>query len=132
MTESLNTTVLEDTLDLLFPKKKKEKERIDMADQWRNEYDITTQEIFYIVKKRLKRHTAPGVDGIKAVYLKYINSDMMEHLAKGFTICLKNGIFPTQWKKSQLILIPKGVIDPERPKVRPICLLPEIKYSRRY
>lgn len=90
LTESLNTTVLEDTLDLLFPKKKKEKERIDMADQWRNEYDITIQEIFHIVKKRLKRHTAPGVDGVKAVYLKYINSDMMEHLAKGFTICLKN------------------------------------------
>lgn len=52
LTESLDTTVLEDTLDSLFPKKKKEKERIDMADQWRNEYDITTQEIFRIVKKR--------------------------------------------------------------------------------
>lgn len=51
---------------------------------------------------------------------------MMKYLAYGLTICLKKGFFPPQWKRSQLVLIPKGEIDPEHPKIRPICLLPEI------
>lgn len=117
--------ILENTLDVLFLKKRKEKGRLNIEYQWKEEYNVDTQEILYIVRKRLKRHTAPSIDGVKAAYLKNINIDMMEYLAKGLTICLKNGIFPPQWKRSQLILIPKGE-DPEHPKMRPICLLPEI------
>lgn len=51
---------------------------------------------------------------------------MTECVANVFTKCCRNGVFPDQWKIAQLILIPKGVLDPAYPKVRPICLLPEI------
>lgn len=54
---------------------------------------------------------------------------MFEVLIKGFTRCLKQKIFPEEWKKALLVLIPKQgrTGNPTNlPKVRPICLLSEL------
>lgn len=79
-----------------------------------------------IVRKRTVSNTAPGIDGIKSLYWKQINEEMVEYVAKGLTICLRNSIFPDQWKNARLVLIPKGNLDLEKSKVRPICLFAEI------
>jgi len=50
---------------------------------------------------------------------------MTELVARVLTICVKESIFPVTWKQAQLILIPKGELHLENPKVRPICLLAE-------
>lgn len=45
-----------------------------------------------------------------------------------FNACLREGVFPSAWKRANLVLIPKGDKGSVAglPKVRPICLLDEI------
>lgn len=55
---------------------------------------------------------------------------LVEKMAKLFTRCLEDGVFPRRWKRARLVLIPKaGSISDARdgiPKARPICLLNKI------
>lgn len=51
---------------------------------------------------------------------------MINTLANLLTICLKESKFPKQWKIAHLVLIPKGKLCIEQPKMRPICLLNEV------
>lgn len=53
---------------------------------------------------------------------------MLDKITVCFNTCLKEGIFPIDWKKANLVFIPKGDKDSITglPKVRPICLLDEI------
>lgn len=123
----LDTDVLNDTLNQLFPKSKMEKSKFTETElDWNTEWDISPTDIFRVTRKRPAKNTAPGLDGVKSTYWRQINEDMTECIARVLTVCLRNGIFPVQWKQAQLVLIPKGTLDLERPKVRPICLLPEI------
>lgn len=127
LTEMLDKNILEETLGQLFPKAQKRKGRQIEADtDWNDDWDISTQEVHRIARKRTISNTAPGIDGVKSLYWKQISNEMVEFVAKGLTICLRNSTFPNQWKSAHLVLIPKGNLDPEKPKVRPICLLAEI------
>ena len=67
---------------------------------------------------------APGLDSISNKALKAAVKIAPNMFAEAFTTCLKEGAFPTQWKKQKLILVPK----PNKPlgeasSYRPICLL---------
>lgn len=127
LTETLEKRVLDDTLSKLFPNSQIEKgESIETINDWQEEWDVSVQEVIRYTHKRKTTNTAPGMDGVKSLYWKQINGDMITCVAKVLTICIRHGIFPDQWKLAQLVLIPKGVLNPENPKVRPICLLPEI------
>jgi len=123
LTETLDKDVLEETLTKLFPKAKIEKERQIEETEWNDEWNVSIQEVYKYTIKRTRTNTAPGIDGVKIVYWKRISDEIMEFVAKCLTICIKKSVFPDQWRKAQLVLIPKGDLDPERPKVRPICLL---------
>lgn len=127
LSEMLGKQVLENTISKLFPAACVSKERSEDTElEWQEEWDISPQDLYRYTKKRTSANTAPGLDGVKFLYWKRINAEMMECVAKLFTMCCRSSIFPNQWKVAQLVLIPKGVLDPECPKVRPICLLPEI------
>lgn len=127
ITEMLDVEVLYVTLNQLFPNSRIEKGNPpELEQEWMDEWDISPAEIFRVTKKRTIKNTAPGWDGIKSIYWKNINEDMITCVANVLTVCLRQGNFPKQWKQAQLVLIPKGILDLERPKVRPICLLPEI------
>lgn len=126
LTEMLDKNILEDTLGQLFPKALKRKNEMVIDIDWDEDWDISAQEIHRIARKRTISNTAPGIDGVKALFWKQISDEMVEFVAEGLTICLRNGTFSNQWKIAQLVLIPKSDFNPEKPKVRPICLLPEI------
>lgn len=124
----LETTVLNETLNKLFPQSKIEKLREfpELELEWMEEWDISPAEIHRVTRKRTASNTAPGWDGVKFQYWKLISDEMISCTARVLTVCLRQGIFPIQWKRAQLVLIPKGPLDMEHPKLRPICLLPEI------
>lgn len=59
---------------------------------------------------------------------KNIPEKMMDKVTECFQTCLKEGVFPREWKRAILVLIPKAAqlsVD-DLPKVRPICLLNEL------
>lgn len=67
---------------------------------------------------------APGIDGIPNVALKLAIQTNPEVFISVYNNCLQNGIFPKQWKKQRLVLIPKGNKPPEEPSsYRPLCML---------
>ena len=88
---------------------------------------INKEEILNWIKK-LKKKVTPGLDGIENELLKAAGDILAPVLAELFTTCLWHGIFPTEWKKANLVPIPKGngkgKGDPAG--YRPICLLPAI------
>jgi len=95
--------------------------------EWDKELEISFAEIIRFVVKRPAKNTAPGPDSVKATIWKKVPPIILQHLAK-FTVCMREGIFPTAWKRATLVLIPKGLSqDPTNEiKARPICLLDEI------
>lgn len=59
--------------------------------------------------------------------LRTLPEEMMDKMVACFTTCLKEGVFPMEWKRAWLVLIPKGgELMPGIPKARPICLLSEL------
>lgn len=52
---------------------------------------------------------------------------MLVNVVACYNAYLMKGVFPLEWKKAGLVLIPKEVTpEAELPKVRPICLLDEV------
>lgn len=71
---------------------------------------------------------APGPDGITLAILKQSPPILVGYIADTFSTCLREGIFPSEWKRARLVLIPKGstgTTDREI-RARPICLINEI------
>lgn len=83
---------------------------------------------YTLIRKNKKKSTdkAPGLDGIKFKYVKCIPDIMLEKMTNCFNVCLQEGKFPRCWEVAILALIPKGELNMEHPKVRPICLLNEL------
>lgn len=67
---------------------------------------------------------APGPDNVPNVALKVAIRSRPELFLDVYNTCLREGTFPSQWKKQHLVLIPKGKGNPSDPSFyRPICLL---------
>lgn len=92
------------------------------------EWTILPGEMFRFLKKKVVHNATPGPDGFKATLWKRIPNSMVEKVSSCLNNCLKEGIFPKEWKRANLVLIPKdskGAVSGP-PKVRPICLLDKI------
>jgi len=84
---------------------------------------VTTDEI-KAVGRNIKPGKAPGPDGIPNRAMKLAMSLHSKVLAKAYTQCLREGIFPHHWKLQKLVLIPKPGKPPEEASsYRPICLI---------
>lgn len=127
LTESLSSEILDRTLNKLFPSCIMSRNASGLTQcEWMDEMNITPAEMHKIIKKDKKRtNVAPGIDGIRFDYWNKITDNMIDLVAKLLNICMKEGKFPHQWKIGFLVLIPKGNLDLENPKLRPICLLNE-------
>lgn len=101
-------------------------DEMDHQNPWRNEYSVSTEELYSILRKTGSNNKASGIDGFKSTYIKRIPKILMDRIRDVYNTCLKDGIFPKAWKKAILILISKGELDVSKPKVRPICLLNEL------
>ncbi|GAB1860790.1 Reverse transcriptase [Camponotus japonicus] len=127
--ETLPFEILEQLVRKLFPQDLHHKEGIEneeMVEPWQEIHDITVEEIRNILKKKAGVNKAPGFDGIKSVFLRRASLEFINELIYTYNTCLRMGKFPKVWKKSVLILIPKGVQVLNAPKARPICLISEI------
>lgn len=87
---------------------------------------IKEDEIRSAIKKAVSKKTAPGPDGILNKVWEMSMEILAEGIKQGFNICLRKGIFPTNWKKAKVILLakPKKSKDAKQ-TYRPICLLYE-------
>lgn len=74
--------------------------------------------------RSLKNNKAPGPDGIPAEVIKEIAAQRPDVLLQMYNSCLREGIFPREWKKQRLVLISKGKGDATSPSAyRPLCML---------
>jgi len=80
----------------------------DAEEPWLEEYNINAEEICNILRRKAGANKAPGIDGIKSVFLKRISPEFLKELTYVYNQCLRRGIFSDIWKRSLLILIPKG------------------------
>lgn len=73
----------------------------------------------------LKTKKAPGCDNIKPIMLKQLPKKGIVLLCYLYNAALRLRYFPTQWKKAQVIVLPKPGKPPHDPaSYRPISLLP--------
>jgi hypothetical protein len=85
--------------------------------------DITIEELTEAVKG-LSVNKAPGPDGIPNVVLKVLVQKYPEVFRNTFQELMKQCVFPDQWKRQKLVLLPKPIKAPgDPPSYRPICLL---------
>lgn len=138
LTEKLDEPELKKMLDSLFPSGESycqgsnadedEVEQQEADPREERETTVTSLEVIKTIKRPKAGNPAPGVDGITPAILKRLPSEMVSLMAKGYTRCLKEGVFPKNWKKATLVLIPKpgGDSAPGITKARPICLLSEL------
>lgn len=89
--------------------------------------EIGWHEVVRVFRKRPAGNSAPGPDGIPMKALRIVPDVLLEKIRATYEHCLKEGVFPSGWKKARLVLIPKGVQTANQPpKARPICLLNNI------
>ena len=75
-----------------------------------------------IMKTKSKK--APGIDGIQNIVLKYLPKKAIVQITYIFNACLKQGYFPSGWKKAKILPIHKPGKDKTLPQsYRPISLL---------
>lgn len=89
--------------------------------------EVTSEEIRLALRRGNSRK-APGPDGITLGIIKHIPAGLVDFVTETFTACFREGIFPKVWKRTRLVLIPKGKPEETRGeiKARPICLLNEM------
>ena len=83
---------------------------------------ITSNEIYHFLRKK-KNKSAGGEDCINYKILKHAGKNVINNLAKLFTIILVAGYFPISWRSVRISMIPKGNKDLKQAKNwRPISL----------
>jgi len=105
-TEALEASVLANVLGTLFPESTGEEspwtENPPVEGEWHEDLEVSKEELRGAVKRMQERNTAPGPNGVPgkiwALALKHIREDM-RHL---FTRCLKEGSFPSMWRRAKL------------------------------
>lgn len=128
LTETLEEDKMDELIDTLFPGGRlRDGASRDITGEWRERWKVSAAEVQVIMKKRGTKNRAPGINGFMATAWKKVPNAVMGGIAKCFTACLKEGIFPVEWKGAILVLIPKSNSPAgPMPKARPICLLNEI------
>lgn len=86
---------------------------------------LTTPAEVRKIIRNLGPSSAPGTDGITNTHLKHLPRKSIVLLTRIYNSCLLNRYFPTDWKISRIVPIPKPEKDPREPvNHRPISLLP--------
>lgn len=86
--------------------------------------DSVSREELLRACKRVGNKKAPGLDGIPNVALKAAITTRPRLFAEVYDRCLREGTFPSIWKRQKLVLIPKAGKPPGEPSsYRPLCML---------
>ncbi|KMQ92505.1 reverse transcriptase, partial [Lasius niger] len=129
LTERVSARVLSRLLDSLFPvgTLPSAAEMAWRIPAWDDAWNVSISEVEDVIGKAATRNVAPEPDCLKSRAWKRVPRPMTRWLARCFSLCLKEGVFPEPWKRAHLVLIPKGpaTSDDTPLKARPICLLDE-------
>ncbi|XP_070529995.1 uncharacterized protein [Cardiocondyla obscurior] len=88
--------------------------------------DVTEEELTAVVR-RIRPNKAPGPDGVPGGALALALVSLAPRAGRIFTSLLRDGVFPPEWRRANLVLIPKpGRAAGEPSAYRPICLLDEV------
>lgn len=83
---------------------------------------ITEFELDYAIQRT--RNRAPGPDGLKTIIFQHFDSTLKRKLLNIYNAMVKNGYFPTIWKRATVVMICKPGRDPtDIASYRPISLL---------
>lgn len=131
ITESMAPALLEETFDTLF----------SVADNDTNAHrdasinmmcillpPLVTEEVLFAMARRMRiRNTASGPDGVPGRVLEIASNILSGTIIDLSNVCLVKGKFPTEWRRADLILLPKlGKRDWRvSSSYRPICLINE-------
>ncbi|KMQ85315.1 reverse transcriptase [Lasius niger] len=134
LSELLDPDDLTGLLDSLFPRNNLPDPIRDWSDfVWSDEWLISMEEVRNALKKDSSSLSkAPGPDGFRLILRKRAPGEIDYWVTHIFNMCLKKGEFPLNWKRANLVLIPKanspnaGLPVADVPKARPICLLDEL------
>lgn len=84
---------------------------------------VTMAELTMAAKK-ISVRKAPGPDGIPGLAIRTAALSFPRIFADTFSACIREGIFPAQWKVQRLVLLAKGNKPPDEPSsYRPLCML---------
>jgi len=90
------------------------------------ELEISGEELARAVR-RIGSRKAPEPDGIPGKIWVRALGFLGEHLRQLYNQCLRQGVFPQQWKEAKVVLLPKAGREAGTPSAyRPICLLDEV------
>ena len=90
-----------------------------------DELFCTEDEIFHLLEK-LEVNKATGPDGISSRMLKYTAAPITPMITKLFNLSILSGRVPSQWKKANIVPIPKTSDATSPSCYRPISLIPVI------
>lgn len=94
---------------------------------WRMEYNIGMDELRSAVRRIAGKRTAPGPDGLPCRIWAKIAAIAPTAILWCFNTCLREGKFPTMWKRGRLVLVPKpGSSGSDPSAFRPLCLLDDL------
>lgn len=129
LTELVDSPTRETILSKLFPPGQTHNPDMLWHNfRWDDQWSISPDEIRYEFQKRPLKGAAPGPDGIPDRAMRLLPDCFLDSLVSFYNKCIKDGIFPVEWKIGRLVLIPKqgGAADGDIPKTRPICVLDEL------
>lgn len=87
-------------------------------------YEPLTEDELRTAAAKLKPGKAGGPDGVPPEATKLLAQSRPDLVLEYMNRCLREGRFPSRWKKGRLVLIPKPGKPPGTPgSYRPICLL---------
>jgi len=107
----------------LFPTRSEVSPSVTQPVEWNENWSVT-EEVTAAVKKLSGSKKTPGPDGIPGTIIFKTAGLLMKSWTRVFTLCLRESVFPKDWKVAKLVLLyKKGKVEGEPSSYRPICLL---------
>ncbi|RZF33430.1 hypothetical protein LSTR_LSTR015406 [Laodelphax striatellus] len=100
----------QEVIDSLFPAHPVQRHHMVVVDP--ASIPTFTEENLKNAVALMKNGKAPGPDGIPVEAIKKASTHRTSELLRVYNACLKNGVFPKQWKVARLFLLSKGKADP--------------------
>jgi len=123
-TATMEPDMLKTIISTLFPAYQLRQDRT--TEQSANWEPFSITEIDDAIARFKGRNKAPGPDGITSKILWAVHGCDPSLLLNMYNLCLQNGTFPEQWKRSRIVLLRKGNKPEDVPSYRPLCLLNDI------
>lgn len=120
--QAMDEARVKNIVDALFPTHPLRADTVFVEEQ--AEAPLFSTDELKLALRSMKAGKAPGPDGIPAEAIRLAAKTSPDLLLNMYNSCLRARVFPSQWKKARLVLIPKGKGDPNSPSsFRPLCML---------